>query len=53
MAPTLLPGPGYMVYGPSVISIAVDPRLVTVFIAICAIIALVWYLLPRDGEEEE
>ena len=50
---TSLPGPRYMAYGPSVISLAVDPRLFAVLIAICAIIALVWYLLPRNGEEEE
>ena len=50
---TLLPGPRYMAYGPSVFSLEVDPRLLAVVIAICAIFAGFWYLLPRNGEDEE
>ncbi len=46
-----LPGPGYMAYGPSVISFEVDPRHLAVLIAICAIFAGVWYLFPCNGEE--
>lgn len=49
---TSLPGPRYMGYGPSVISLEVDPRLLAVVIAICAIFAGVWYLIPRNGEDE-
>jgi hypothetical protein len=50
---TSLPGPRDMAYGPSVISPEVDSRLPAVLIAICAIFAGVWYLFPRNGEDEE
>ncbi len=48
-----LPGPRYMAYGPSVITLEVDPRLFAVLIAICAIFAGVCYLLQRKEEEEK
>lgn len=50
---TSLPGPRYMAYGPSVIALAIDPWLLAVLIAIGAIIAGAWYLLPRKGEDEK
>lgn len=50
---TSLPGPRYMTYGPSVITFVIDPRLFAVLIAICVIIAGVWYLFPRDDDEKE
>jgi hypothetical protein len=50
---TVLPGPRYMAYGPSVIALAIDPRLLALLIAICAVITGAWYLLPRNGEENE
>ena len=49
---TSLPGPRDMAYGPSVISLEVDLRLLAVLIAICAIFAGVWYLFPHYGEDE-
>lgn len=48
-----LPGPRYMAYGPSVITLEVDPRHLAVLIAICAIFAGVWYLLKCNVEEEK
>jgi hypothetical protein len=48
-----LPGPGYMAYGPGMIALAIDPRPIAVLIAICAIIAGFWYLLPHREEEEK
>jgi hypothetical protein len=48
-----LPGPRYMAYGPNVISLEVDSRLLAVLITICAIFAGVWYLLQRKGEVEK
>ena len=50
---TSLPGPRYMAYGPSVFSLEVDPRLLAVVIAICVIFAGVWYLIPRNRDDEE
>ena len=50
---TSLPGPRYMAYGPSVFSFEVDPRLLAVVIAICVIFAGVWYLIPRNRDDEE
>jgi len=50
---TSLPGPRDMAYGPSVISLEVDLRLLAVLIAICAIFAGICYRFPRNGEDEE
>ncbi len=50
---TFLPGPRDMAYGPRMIALAMDPRLIAVLIAGCAIIAGVWYLLPRKKEDTE
>ena len=50
---TSLPGPREMAYGPRLIALAMDPRLIAVLVAGCAIIAGAWYLLPRRKEDEE
>ena len=50
---TSLPGPRYMAYGPGMIALAIDPRIVAVLIVIGTIIAGAWYLLPRNGEDEK
>ena len=47
-----LPGPRYMAYGPSMIALAIDPRIIAIIIAIGAIITGVWYLYPRNGKDE-
>ena len=47
-----LPGPRYMAYGPSMIALAIDPRLLAVLIALGAIIAGAWYLRQRKREDE-
>jgi hypothetical protein len=46
-----LPGPRDLAYGPSVITFTIDPRLLAGLVAICAIIAGVWYLLPHNEED--
>jgi len=50
---TSLPGPREMAYGPRLIALALDPRLIAVLVAGCAIIAGVWYLFTRKKAEEE
>lgn len=50
---TSLPGPRYMAYGPSIIALAIDPRIIAIVIAIGAIVTGVWYLYPRNGKDEK
>jgi hypothetical protein len=47
-----LPGPRYMAYGPGVITLAIDPRLLAVLLAIGVLITGAWYLLPGFGKDE-
>jgi hypothetical protein len=48
-----LPGPGYMAYDPSVISLVVNPRLLAVLTTICTIIAGAFYLFLRNEGTEK
>jgi hypothetical protein len=50
---TSMPGPREMAFGPRLIALAMDPMLIAVLIAGCAIIAGAWYLLPRRKEDKE
>ncbi|PKG33678.1 MAG: hypothetical protein CW742_01755 [Methanoregula sp.] len=50
-----LPGPRYMAFGPSVIGISIDPRLLAVCFAVALITLVIWFvsIRNRDGEKED
>lgn len=47
-----LPGPRYMAFGPSVIEISIDPRLLATCFAIVLIILVIWFVSFRNQGEE-
>lgn len=48
-----LPGPRYMAFGPSVIGISIDPRVLAACFAIALIILVIWFVSFRNGREEK
>lgn len=49
-----LPGPRYMGFGPSVIGISIDPRLLAVCLAVALIALVIWFVSFRNrGDEKE
>lgn len=50
-----LPGPRYMAFGPSVISLSIDPRTVATIFAIVLIGLVIWFVSFREhgGDETE
>jgi hypothetical protein len=48
-----LPGPRYMAFGPSVIGISIDPRLLATCFAIALIILVIWFVSFRNRSEEK
>ena len=50
-----LPGPRYMAFGPSVIGISIDPRLLALCFAVALITLVIWFvsIRNRDGEKED
>jgi hypothetical protein len=48
-----LPGPRYMGFGPSTISIAVDPRILAVIFAIVLIGLVIWFVSFRSNVEDD
>lgn len=49
-----LPGPRYMGFGPSVIGISIDPRLLAVCFAVVLIALVIWFVSFRNrGDEKE
>jgi hypothetical protein len=47
-----LPGPRYMGFGPSVIGISIDPRLLAVCFAIALIALVIWFVSFRNRVNE-
>jgi hypothetical protein len=47
-----LPGPRYMAFGPSVIGISIDPRVLAVCFAIVLIVLVVWFVSIRNRDDE-
>jgi len=50
---TTLPGPRYMAFGPSVISVSINPLLLGILILIIALSGAVIYIIRRKKETEE
>jgi flagellar basal body-associated protein FliL len=52
---TSLPGPRYMAFGPSVISLSIDPIFLVILITLVVLSIVVWYVIrhKRDDEGEE
>jgi hypothetical protein len=48
-----LPGPRYMGFGPSVIALSIDPRLLAVCFAVVLIGLVIWFVSFRKREENE
>lgn len=50
-----LPGPRYMAFGPSVIGISIDPRILAVGFAVALIALVIWFVSfrKRINENEE
>ena len=47
-----LPGPRYMAFGPSIIGISVDPRVLAVCFAVAFIVLVVWFVSFRKRNDE-
>ena len=52
---TTLPGPRYMAFGPSLIGLAIDPRMIAVTFAVVLVGLVVWFIgfRKRDREDED
>ena len=50
---TSLPGPRDMAFGPGMIALTVDPLLPALLVAVVAIVAGAWYLVPRNDTDED
>ena len=52
---TSLPGPRYMAFGPSVISLSIDPLLLAILITVVALSIGAWYVIrhKRDDKGQE
>jgi len=48
-----LPGPRYMAFGPSVIGISIDPRLLAVCFAIALIALVIWFVSIRNRDDKK
>jgi hypothetical protein len=48
-----LPGPRYMAFGPSVISLSIGPRLLAVCFAVVLVGLVVWFMVLRRRSREE
>ena len=48
-----LPGPRYMGFGPSVIGISIDPRLLAVCFAVALIALVIWFVSFRNRVDEK
>ncbi len=48
-----LPGPRYMAFGPSVIALSIDPRLLATCFAIALIALVIWFVSFRDHNGEQ
>jgi len=48
-----LPGPRYMGFGPSVIKISIDPRLLAVGFAVALIALVIWFVSFRNRSDEK
>jgi hypothetical protein len=47
-----LPGPRYMAFGPSVISLSIDPLLLAILITVVALSIGVWYVIRHKRDDE-
>jgi len=48
-----LPGPRYMGFGPSVIGISIDPRLLAAGFAVALITLVIWFVSFRNRDDEK
>lgn len=48
-----LPGPRYMGFGPSIIGISIDPRLLAVCFAVVLIVLVIWFVSFRNKTDEK
>lgn len=48
-----LPGPRYMAFGPSVIALSIDPRLLAACFAVALIALVIWFVSFRDRDGDQ